>query len=761
MIFNKKLFILASFLFALNSLQLYSQDATIKVTSSVVLPGKVTPLLFGNFLDFLNNFINGSDGIWAQEITNRGFDFRDLYEAGISVHWSKDTNEVSGNEILLLDGGYNKNGRYFQRIVNPENESKQALYQKVYVYDTVGSNFYVYLRSDSLFGKVSVVFKDTITEKVYYSRELSGISLEWKKFEFQIPPITGTHKVKLMVLLEGKGTLDIDEISFMALHNIGGIKNEYYQIFSEWRPGILRYPGGFFADMPLVHWEETICDIDQRRSPLSLGGTYHPPFDDQRMDFGVNEFLRFSSSIGAEPHFVVNMLNGTPKEAANWLEYCNSSKETKYGAMRDSSGFKKPINVKYWEIGNEQWDNPPQMAKDYLSFYDSMKSIDPTINCMVDGNIWGGKQYFDDVFDVIGNKCQFYSYHDLTPADPRSDQKYTNEQRYYSILGASKIFDNFFINTRKWFIERNIFPQTKLALTEFFINYGINPANWIDTNSKNVSLEAGLWMATVMNSFMRNTDILQIFEKTFGLGDIRVGYNIKGERIFYPSPIHSIMSLFRLHSGEYVLPVEIECKTFSTPFIYGLYNAENVTFIDATITASKDKLFISVVNKHISDSIICNFSFPFNIYGIDSKVFELVGDNIAITNSPDFPDRIKIKESTRRFTSTYRFPPHSFTLFEVPIQLDLDVEGQQILSNDITAFPNPANDILEFKLPNDIGLKFRISIYNSIGMLIFSDEIEGYKTEITIPVSSFYPGIYNVILNSGGKIHKASFCKIH
>ena len=328
-------------------------------------------------------------------------------------------------------------------------------------------------------------------------------------------------------------------------------------------------------------------------------------------------------------------------------------------------------------------------------------------------------------------------------------------------MGSSKVFDVNFNNFKILLLERNLFPQVKLALTEFLITYKVSSSDWVDTSNKNTSFESGLWMSNSMNSFLRNCDILPIFEKTFGLGHIRVGFNSKGERIFYPSPIHTIISFVRNHSGEYVLPVETISDKYTTTFIDGLYTVYDVPFIDATITASKDKLYISVVNKHYSDSINCNFDFPFKINGLDAKVFELVGDDFNLNNTPDFPDRIKIRESSIKFRNTYKFPPHSYTLFEIPVEIDLNVGGIQLFTDALFVYPNPADGFINLKLPRELNSKSKISIYNTLGQLMFSSEVDSNKTDLILSVNSFYSGIYYVVLDSGGKIFRTSFCKLN
>jgi alpha-N-arabinofuranosidase len=750
-IFRYLLFLLF-LIFSLN--YAYSTVSTIKIDTLRVKSEKVPKTIFGVFVDFLNNFINGSDGLWAQELMNRGFDHEDYTYPGISYFWKMYGTLKDKDKIELLKGGYNENGTYFQRITNTNEKSELGIYQNVYVYDTVGGDFYVYLKGNTNNAKVKISLLDTLNNQIYFTETIEGIDTIWKKFEFNTTKIIGAHTVKLAIILEGKGILDIDEISFMASHNVMGIKKEYYDIFSRWQPGIIRYPGGYFADTKRNIWQKTIVDIDKRTSPNSI-----LRIDDQRMDFGTNEYLKFCKSIGSEPHLVVNMVNANAQEAADWSDYCNGSTDTYYGKLRSDNGFPEPFGVKYWEIGNEQWENPVKTANDYLPFYHALKEKNPNYQIMVCGNTWGGKDYLKTVFDIIGDKTELYSYHDITPAKPQS-KDYDERQRYYSIMGASKLHDNMFGYIKNWMKESNVSEKVKLALTEYLIIYDVKAPQWIDTSYRNASFETGIWMASVYNSFIRNSDFQPIFEKTFGLGHIRVGFDKMGKRIFYPSPIHTIMEFMRHHTGEYIIPVNVDSPWYSTELIEGLYQSSNVPMLDVTITANKDKLFISVVNKHISDSLETTFDFPFNIVGLNAKKFQLYEEDYTVFNTPDNPERIKITEKQITFANSYIFPPHSFTLFEIPVTLDFNISSVADRTGDFMIYPNPATENITIVLPKDLNDSIEAIIYNSQGAEVLKSNINSNDIISNINIQHLSMGMYYIIIKDKYNIYKSTFCKV-
>ncbi len=137
-------------------------------------------------------------------------------------------------------------------------------------------------------------------------------------------------------------------------------------------------------------------------------------------NYGMDEHYDFCKAIGAIPTISVNFGNGTPLEAANWVEYCNSiipgsgtgewtvndfegndTAPTGYFAwLRGQYGHNQPYNITNWEVGNEVYSdwtnyyNATQYATRFNNYYSTMKAVDPTIKIAAVGyevpdGIWG------------------------------------------------------------------------------------------------------------------------------------------------------------------------------------------------------------------------------------------------------------------------------------------------------------------------------------------------------------------------------------
>jgi len=129
------------------------------------------------------------------------------------------------------------------------------------------------------------------------------------------------------------------------LSNEHGFRKDVIRAMRELKLSVVRWPGGCFASG--YHWKD------------GVGGNRQPTFDvvwgvEDPNTFGTDEFVKWCRLVGCEPYICTNAGNGTPEEMREWVEYCNGT-EGRYARMRADNGNPKPLNVRYWSIGNENW----------------------------------------------------------------------------------------------------------------------------------------------------------------------------------------------------------------------------------------------------------------------------------------------------------------------------------------------------------------------------------------------------------------------
>ena len=159
----------------------------------------------------------------------------------------------------------------------------------------------------------------------------------------------------------------------------------------------LRYPGGnksdfyFFSVPP---YEESVPTL-ARTGKGAVGGRHkmlrdYSEFAVDVLDF--DEFMALCREVGAEPvicvaadEYLVDYQESCTwatreeliRHAAEWVRYANT---------------KKGYGIKYWMIGNESWHEQNEnstaeiYARDVIDFSKAMKSVDPSIFIIPNGN---------------------------------------------------------------------------------------------------------------------------------------------------------------------------------------------------------------------------------------------------------------------------------------------------------------------------------------------------------------------------------------
>ena len=94
----------------------------------------------------------------------------------------------------------------------------------------------------------------------------------------------------------------------------GGLRKSLVADLKALTPGIIRWPGGCFADS--YDWRDGVGAARPRRG--NFWGGY------ESNAFGTQEFMRFCRAVGAEPYLAVNARGRTAQDWAQWVDYCNA-----------------------------------------------------------------------------------------------------------------------------------------------------------------------------------------------------------------------------------------------------------------------------------------------------------------------------------------------------------------------------------------------------------------------------------------------------
>ena len=139
--------------------------------------------------------------------------------------------------------------------------------------------------------------------------------------------------------------------------NTRGIRNDVVAALKAIKVPDVRWPGGCFADE--YHWRNGIGPQRVVTLNPNWGGVIEPN------TFGTHEFMDFLDQIGAQAYVSVNVGSGTPREAAEWLEYLTAGQPTTLAKERTANGHPAPYKVAFLGVGNESWDCGGNMTPDY------------------------------------------------------------------------------------------------------------------------------------------------------------------------------------------------------------------------------------------------------------------------------------------------------------------------------------------------------------------------------------------------------------
>ena len=261
---SKKInFIIFTLIIFFSAKILFAQNLTASITIDTQKPLKDTTSrkVFGAFVEFLNDFINGPQGMWAQEFMDRGFDLKNCTNTYFGCVWN-DYITSPTDSVNLIEGGYNPNGEYFKRLIGKSADSKTGTFQTIVSNDTVSYTFYIYFKGYIENGSFKLSIFDAAMKNELFTTDIGTPDSIWRKVMIKVPAIKGFNRLNYFIHLDGIGTVDIDESSCVPDDNFMGVRREHYKFFKDMNVGIMRYQGGCFSDTPSNMLQYCIGDID-------------------------------------------------------------------------------------------------------------------------------------------------------------------------------------------------------------------------------------------------------------------------------------------------------------------------------------------------------------------------------------------------------------------------------------------------------------------------------------------------------------------
>ena len=208
-----------------------------------------------------------------------------------------------------------------------------------------------------------IVMPRTLTFFAVLGMAVSGCALAAQKVELSVDASKTGAKIDRNIFGQfaehlGHGVYDGLWVGPNSpIPNTRGIRNDVVAALKAIRVPNVRWPGGCYADD--YHWRNGIGPQRVITLNPNWGGVIEPN------TFGTQEFMDFLDQIGSNAYVSINVGSGTPKEAAEWLEYMTTAQPTTLANERAANGHPAPYRVGYLGVGNESWGCGGNMTPDY------------------------------------------------------------------------------------------------------------------------------------------------------------------------------------------------------------------------------------------------------------------------------------------------------------------------------------------------------------------------------------------------------------
>ena len=408
--------------------------------------GTPNPKMWGIFYEEINHA--GDGGLYAELISNRNFADAEIPEGAFYSNGKiRTTNGFTENfkgpnepltelpywSIKKSVGAMADMERIYDEPRNPDCpvqlrlsfKGKVRLVNKGYwgiCANEGGYHGFVIIKSSDISeAKVGLMRKDG---SVVASAIISGICEEYRKTEFAFNVQTPDSDTRFFIEVDGCGEIFLDFVSLMPDNAVNGIfRKDLFEMLDGMKPGFLRFPGGCVVEginlENAIHWKETIGPIEDRPGHWDLWSYRCTD------GMGMLEFCLLGEALGADLMYVFNVgmscqarkSEHVDGEELDWwiqntldgIEYICGDVSTKWGAKRAEDGHPEPFNLKYLEIGNENWGEV--YWKRYSTFRDILKEKYPYITLisnvripdetceLVDDHYYTSPEIFPAMFD--------------------------------------------------------------------------------------------------------------------------------------------------------------------------------------------------------------------------------------------------------------------------------------------------------------------------------------------------------------------------
>ena len=353
-------------------------------------------------------------------------------------------------------------------------------------------------------------------------------------------------------------------------------------------------------------------------------------------NIGTDEALTLAETTKSHLLITVNAGSGTAQEAAAWVKYANGGKE----------------RVKYWEVGNELYYNPPispipfytltpsAYTSLFIQFSKAMKQVDPNIKVIaIGGNILSQSYpgWDQTLLSQAALNMDYLSVHNSYSPVNVFGADFDVRTVYSALLaapiGIAQNLQSVSDEIDMWAGSRA--PQVRLAVTEWGPLYDLYP-NPYALHAR--TLGSAIFVASMLKTYIEapRMDIANFFTLTDN--GVSAWLGKRGVAYYPEAPLYAY-ELYRKHFGSLLVSSSVTVPTYDSPAVGVVAATPNVPYLEivSSLSADKKKLYIMAINKHfdlpITASIRINGFAPRG----NGSAWILAGTSIDANTGNDLP----------------------------------------------------------------------------------------------------------------------------
>jgi alpha-N-arabinofuranosidase len=419
------------------------------------------------------------------------------------------------------------------------------------------------------------------------------------------------------------------------------LKKKITKLAKEQGVTVMRYPGGTLADF--YNWRDGIGPVasrPKRKHPTDTGSSFN--------NFGSPEFFQFLKDTQSEALITVNVGTGTAKSAADWVAYTNKPQH----AARARDGFKEPLGVKLWEIGNELYlpGNPGEQkititpevyASRYLEFSRAIKAVDPTVTTVAIGvaksHIGPDTEYPNwtkVLLERAANEIDMIAVHNAYFPMLYTERQPHVKDVYPALMASPEAVDKSLVTLEKLIAQYEGNKKIGIAVTEWGGLFSLPEVDnyWVDHVK---TMGTGIYVARMLQVLMSHERVqlanyFKLTDRSF-MGWI----NYAGE----PKVPFWVFALYANHVGDKRLSSNMLSPTYDAPAIGIMAAQKGVPEVTAVASQNSHdgKIYVNFVNRSITTRYPITLDFLNGKVKKQATVLTLQTKELTAHNGRDIP----------------------------------------------------------------------------------------------------------------------------